>query len=441
MKRRLRTARAPTPAWVGGLVLSALSAHLAGGQSLANRVNAVRDGRVSFTFAAREGVCGNGRSFISVGSDIHIGSYTMLSDGRTVEPCERGPVRVVLDRAEGGVIDVNTYVGPLSARGAAGAAEAGTNLGAVRAVDAAQYLLGLAATVEGKPGRDAILPAALADSVDVTPQLLAIARDDTRPRETRRAAIAWLGRQADLSGSGTRVAAVLVGIARHEGDNSGVRQEALRTLARLDHGAGIPSLMELARSGTDSWLTREAMSALAQSGDPRARTYLRSVVERADASDELLALAIRGLGREFATSRDAQLLRQVYPKLTSERTKRTAIVTVAEIGGAENVRWLLGVARDENERQDVRRDALQQARRAGASTTDLVALYDRTSDPAMKQMLIAVYAESGEKAAVDKLLSILKSEEERGLRRRAISYLSRSDDPRVKQALQSIVDQ
>jgi HEAT repeat protein len=282
----------------------------------------------------------------------------------------------------------------------------------------------------------------LADSVDVTPQLLAIARDDARPRETRRAAVSWVGRQADLAGSGARAATALAGIARNAADNSGVRQQALHTLARLDHGAGIPSLMELARTGaTDSWLSREAASALAQSGDPRARAYLRGVVERADVPDELLALAIRGLGREFATARDAQLLRQVYPKLTSERTKRTVIATLGEMGGVENVRWLLGVARDENERQPLRREALQQARRAGAPMAEFVALYDRTADPSMKGMLIEVYAESGERAAVDKLLAILKSEEDRGLRRRAISHLSRSDDPRVRQALQSIVDQ
>ena len=101
-------------------------------QSLANRINAVRTGRVHFTFAAREGVCGNGRSFISIGSDVHVGSYSIGSDGRTSEPCERGPVRVVLDRADGGVIDVNTYVGRAS-DGTPGAADAGTGLGAVRA--------------------------------------------------------------------------------------------------------------------------------------------------------------------------------------------------------------------------------------------------------------------------------------------------------------------
>ncbi|MFN2564607.1 MAG: HEAT repeat domain-containing protein [Gemmatimonadaceae bacterium] len=433
MKRRLRTAGC-------GVILLAVVAPTIEGQALANRVNAVREGRVSFTFAAREGVCGNGRSFISVGSDVHIGSYASSSDGRMSEPCERGPVRVVLDRAEGGVIDVNTYVGRVDAASAS-AADAGMSLGMVRASEAAQYLLSIAATADGRPSRDAILPAVLADSVDVAPQLLAIARDETRPRETRRSAISWVGRQSDAGGAGARVAEALVQIARNDNDNNAVRQQALHTLARLDHGAGIPALMELARAGTDRWLTREAVQALAQSGDPRARGYLRGVVERADLPDELLAVAIRGVGREFATARDAQLLRQVYPKLTSERTKQSVINTLGEIGGSENERWLLAVARDENERQSLRRQALQHARRAGAPMTELVAMYDRTTDLAMKEMLISVYVESGERVATDKLLAILKSEENRNLRRRAISQLSRSEDPRVKEALQKIVDQ
>ncbi len=420
------------------LVVLLTAAPAVGAQSLANRVNGIREGRVNFTFAARDGVCGNGRSYISIGSDVHIGSYSFMSDGRTGEPCQRGPVRVVLDRADGAVIDVNTYVGNASVE--SGPTDAGTNLGTVRAADAAQYLLGLAATSEGKPSRDAILPAVLADSVDVTPQLLAIARDETRPRETRRSAISWAGRQTDGPGAGSRVAEALVRIARNENDNNNVRQQALNTLARLDHGAGIPSLMELARSGSDAWLIRESVQALAQSGDPRARGYLRSLVERADVPDDLMAVAIRGVGREFATARDAELLRQVYPKLTSERTKQNVINTLGEIGGTVNERWLLAVARDESERQSLRRHALQQARR-NVPMTELVAMYDRTADPSMKEALISIYVESGDRVATDKLISILRSEENRQLRRRAISHLSKSEDPRVRAELTKIVDQ
>ena len=46
------------------------------------------------------------------------------------------------------------------------------------------------------PSRDAIMPAAIADSADVWQPLLAIARDAARPRETRTTALTWVGRAA-----------------------------------------------------------------------------------------------------------------------------------------------------------------------------------------------------------------------------------------------------
>jgi hypothetical protein len=75
----------------------------------------------------------------------------------------------------------------------------------------------------------------------------------------------------------------------------------------------------------------------------------------------------------------------------------------------------------------------------GAPIVDLVKLYDTTTDPSMKETLIGLYIRNGEKPAIDKLLSIVKGEESLSVRRHAISQLSRSEDPRVKQALQDIV--
>jgi HEAT repeat protein len=86
-----------------------------------------------------------------------------------------------------------------------------------------------------------------------------------------------------------------------------------------------------------------------------------------------------------------------------------------------------------------RRRALDAASRAGAPIAELVKLYDTTTDPDMKSTLIGLYVRSGEKAAVDKLLQIVKGEENLSVRRRAISQLSRSEDPRIKQALQDLV--
>jgi hypothetical protein len=51
-----------------------------------------------------------------------------------------------------------------------------------------------------------------------------------------------------------------------------------------------------------------------------------------------------------------------------------------------------------------------------------------------------LYGSSSESVATDKLISIARSDTDRTLRRRSISRLSKSDDPRVKQVLQEIVE-
>jgi len=111
----------------------------------------------------------------------------------------------------------------------------------------------------------------------------------------------------------------------------------------------------------------------------------------------------------------------------------------AEIGGAENTKWMIGVAENGGEPMTMRRRALDAASRAGAAIAEMVKLYDTTTDPSMKETLVGIYIRNGERAAVDKLLSIVKGEENLALRRRTIQRLASSDDPRIKQALQDII--
>src|SRR5690348_6082965 len=407
----------------------------AGAQSVARRVASAPEGRVQFSYSARPGVCGNGRSYIQTGPNNFSGNW---DDTRRMDPCVAGPVRVVLDRAGRDVISLQTYVGPPSVDPGT------TDLGTVRPEDAADYLFSLAREAEGRVGRDAIMPAMLADAGNTSAELLAIGRDPSRPRETRRSALSWLGQTAGLQGSiSSRVTDALLQIARDETDNMEVRRSALGVLSRLDHGAGIPPLIELARSnlsGDRTWLSKESLGALARSGDPRARDFLRSVVQRNDVADDVLYTAIRGLGTEYATGRDADLLRQIYPRLNGEKSRDAVLSALAEVGGTDNTRWLLGIARDENAPISTRRRALSYASKAGVPTADLVRLYDTTTDPQMKEALINFYVQSGDKIAVDKLLSIAKSDENPGIRRRTIAQLSRSEDPRVKEFLKDLIE-
>jgi HEAT repeat protein len=406
---------------------------LVSAQSLASRVDAAPDGRVQFSFPARAGVCGNGRSWIQTGPNSYSGSF--YGDNWRMEPCVPGPVRVVIDRADKQPLSVQTYVGPADStlRGV-------TDLGHVRGQDAADYLLSLAGKVDGRAGRDALMPAMLADSANTSAQLVAIAKNSALPRETRRQALSYMGRSTDgMQTIPATVTEPILAIVRDETDNQSVRQQGLSVLGRLDHGAGIQPLIQLSQQNQSLWLAKESMSALARSGDPRARQYLRTAVKRTDLPDEVLAVALRALGQDYATAQDAALLREVYPTLTSDRSRESVFNALAEMGGSENTKWLLALAQNGNEPIQTRRRAVEAASRAGAPIGDLIKLYDTTTDPNMKESLISIYMRSGDKVAVDKLLTIVKGEENINVRRRAISQLSRSEDPRIKAALQDIV--
>jgi len=406
---------------------------LVSAQALASRVDGAPDGRVQFSFPARAGVCGNGRSWIQTGPNSYSGTF--YGDSWRSEPCVPGPVRVVIDRADKLALSVQTYVGPADStlRGV-------TDLGHVSGQAAADYLLSLSAKIDGRAGRDALMPAMLADSANTSAQLVAIAKNTTLPRETRRSALSYMGRSTD--GMQTIPAAVtepILGIVRDESDNQSVRQQGLSVLGRLDHGAGIEPLIQLSQQNQSTWLAKESMSALARSGDPRARQYLRTAVKRTDLPDEVLTVALRALGQDYATAQDAALLRDVYPTLTSDRSRDAVFSALSEMGGSENTKWLLALAQNGNTPIQTRRRAVDAASRAGAPIDELVRLYDTTTDPNMKETLIGVYMRSGNKAAVDKLLTIVKGEENVTVRRNAVRQLARSDDPRIKAALQDIV--
>ena len=111
--------------------ISALTPADARAQSLASRIEAAADGAVTFHFAARPGVCGDGEDFIRTGRSTYHGSF---SSRRAMEPCVFGPVQVRLTVNDGAPTRVQFWVGPLRPREA-------RDLGAVSAAEAARYLM------------------------------------------------------------------------------------------------------------------------------------------------------------------------------------------------------------------------------------------------------------------------------------------------------------
>jgi hypothetical protein len=236
----------------------------AGAQDLAHRVAQVKDGTVRFSFAAREGVCGDGRNNISVRGDRD-------SRWKDVEwECERGPVMVALTKEGGDIVSVRAYVG---AKWRAAGADV-VNVGTVGVREATDWLLDVAASAPGKAATQAIFPATLADSVLVWPRLLRIARDDSRSIETRRQAVFWLGQAA--GDEATKGLADMVDDAN--GDRE-VRKAAVFALSQ-QRDKGVESLLSIAKTNKDKEIRKQAIFWLGQSRDPRALDFFESVLAK-----------------------------------------------------------------------------------------------------------------------------------------------------------------
>lgn len=259
------TALADRTRGFSGLLLLLL-ASTASAQSLDRQIADAPDGKVRMSFAAREGVCGNGRNMISFdrGHSIWIGR----SDDWEAT-CDLGPVRVVLRVRDGEVRQIKTYVAGRWRMGGAGV----TDLGTVPAQKAVQYLIGLAERQGGGVGKEAILPAMLADSALVWPDLLRIARDGSVARETRRSAVFWLGQAAAEA-----AAEGLDSLVEDDDVDRSVRDQAIFALSQRPHGEGVPALIRVARTNPDPHLRKKALFWLGQSEDPRALALFEEIL-------------------------------------------------------------------------------------------------------------------------------------------------------------------
>jgi HEAT repeat protein/uncharacterized low-complexity protein len=244
---------------LGAAALLLAVAGSASAQSLADRVAAVEDGQVRFSYTAREGVCGNGRN---------ISTHRHSRDWESW--CEPGPVRVAIDIRRGSIREIDTYVG-----GRWRERDDAFDLGMVPAPDAAAYLLSLANTERGDAAEDAIFPATIADSVEVWPDLLDLAKNERRPNDVREQAVFWVAQAA-----GEVVAGDLEEIAVDDETDRDVRESAVFALSQLEHESGVPALIRIVREHTDGHIRRQAVFWLGQSEDPRALALFEELLTR-----------------------------------------------------------------------------------------------------------------------------------------------------------------
>jgi hypothetical protein len=388
---------------------------------------------VQFSFAARDGVCGDGRSYVRLDPDSWFGT---MNDYTRAQPCEAGPVRVVVVKSGVETIRLETYAGPPVATVDA------IDLGRVPAGDAVAYLGVLATRGEGRVARDALLPLGIADSASVSGTFLALVRrraitrgsslgpgvDRATPHGGRRHADARVDRPRGRLRAKRRRAGQLSPIGHRDARASRARRgdpDPHRDEPRDERC--------VARAAGDRVLARH--------GDPRARRAVRDIASDDKAPVEVRAVAMSGLAGEYGSSEDARALMRLYSGLTSDRLRDAALSGIGNIGGHASRGFLLGIVKDEQHATRQRRKAASLLERSGVSVRDVISTYGGVSDGEVRVQLIELLAQAGTRDATAKLVEIAKGDTQPAARRRAIAVLGRSEDAAVREALRGLIGQ
>ena len=258
------------------VVLAALAgvAEIAPAQSIATRVARVPNGTIRMSFAARPGICGSGNSIRhnnGRGRTTWGDNWNTSRDVEWESDCSLGPARVVLDRRDGELADLRFYVGGRWRPAGANVVDLGT----VPAREAADYLVSIAQSERGSMGEKAIFPATIADSSNIWPAMLKIARNDNLPRSTRTQSVFWLGQAA-----GDAATANLKDIVLDNSVDREVRESAVFALSQRPREEGIPALISVARTNKDPEIRKKALFWLGQSHDPRAIDLFEELLTR-----------------------------------------------------------------------------------------------------------------------------------------------------------------
>lgn len=323
--------------------LAAAASHV-DAQTLASRVDAVRDGIVIVSYAGRLGVCGDGGGLILFGNQTYsfgdsFGHY------RGITPrCVAGPVQVTIGRAAGETVSIRTRVG---GRLTPAAGEASL---AVPAREGAAYFF--ARSHEGigrRNAEQALIAAVVADSVSVTAPLVGVIRDANARLDLRQFAAMLLG-DADEPDSRPALRAVIsdADLPRD------LRGSAIMGLGQRDLVLADAEFLERLYPSLNSTLRDNVLLALSRSDDPRVYHWLTAKALDANESMAMRKQALFWAGQGAMPSSDLVAL---YERLDSRELKEHFTFVLSQRRDERAVDKLIDVVNRERD-MTVRKQAL-----------------------------------------------------------------------------------
>jgi HEAT repeat protein/TolA-binding protein len=259
-------------------------------------------------------------------------------------------------------------------------------------------------------------------------------RKDECSAELRRRAVFMLARRSDNE------SAQLVITAAKSDPSSSVRAEAINALPRLTGDVGINALEDVLRADQDERIQGYAVRALMSSDNPKARASMRALVERKDAPVKLRIDAINSFNTVGTTTDDVAYLRNLYAKADNDRIKEAIINAVSRTGGSDNDKWVLSIAQNQNESNQLRSAAISRLIRSNVSVADLGKLFDSADSYNVRSQLVNVFGSRKEPEATDKLIDIIRNSTDYKIKTQALNALTRKNDPRSIELLNNILD-
>ena len=235
---------------------------------------------------------------------------------------------------------------------------------------------------------------------------------------------------------------LLIDVVRNDPASS-VREQAVFWMGQVKTDRAGAMLEEIVTSSPDMQLRKKAIHALHEHGSARSTAVLRRLAESEGTPEEVREQAIFWLGQR-RSQENAEFLRSLFGRIGNDARnddmRKKVLFSLSQMRGVGNDRWLLGIATDNANSADIRGHALWTAGQAGIPGADLAAMYDRLTDPEVKQKLIWVLSESRDRVATDKLVEIAQRDGDIEMRKKALFWLGQKNDPRVRQIITDILN-
>lgn len=237
----------------------------------------------------------------------------------------------------------------------------------------------------------------------------------------------------------TNVVDILMKVVR-EDPSQAVREDAVFWLSNVRDERVVDLLAELVNNSSDPSIQEKAIFSLSNTRSEKASQLLRDIAQRDNAPKGVREQAIFWLGNRRDAS-SSEFLRGLYARLNDEDLKDRVLFSVANQRAEGNGKWLLDIATNAREPMKLRKNALFHAgNMRAANLAELSAMYDRLTEPEMKDQVIFTLSQRRETEAVDKLMAIAEKDTSRDMRSKAIFWLGQSRDPRVLRFLEALIN-